>query len=754
VAKANQEISFGPLQDRVAGSEPFELHASSSSGLPVSFNIVSGPATVLGNVVTITGVGPVTVRAVQSGNQNYHPASDVDRSFNVSKAEQTISFAPLANRTFGEAAFQVTATASSGLPVSFAIVSGPATIAGNVITITGAGTVTVRASQGGNDAYHPAPNVDRSFEVAKASQSIAFSDLPDRTYGDQPFSLSATASSGLPVSFNIVSGPATLSGDTLTITGAGHITVRATQAGNANYNPAQNVDLSFDVQKANQTLTFGSIANRTYGDQPFTPNASASSGLPVTFAVISGPATIVNNQVNINGIGTVVVRATQSGNSNYNPAPSSDQTFSVSRASLVVTAANVSRLEGTANPTLIGTISGLRNGDNITASYSTTATASSSAGTYPITITLHDPNNRLGNYNVSTVNGTLTVQLRAPTVISQPSTIKTNQGANLVLSVETSGNEVLYQWRKNGNSIPGATSSSLSLSNAQVQDSGTYDLLVSNDAGWVVSDALSVSIFFVPLDLDQNGTAEILFQNADDRRLAAWYMDGATFQQGAVLRNGKPLGEGWRLAGQNDFNGDSQTDFIFQHNDGRMAAWLMNGANLVNSVTLENVAREPLKWRIVGTGDFDGNGSTDLLLMNTERKLAIRFMDGTTGTGGAWVRDGVVLPEGWRVVGARDFNQDGSMDILFQHTDGRLVVWLMNGIQYVQPVSLRSPAPNSGWKVVGLGDFTKDGHTDLLWRHIDGRVAVWRMENTNFVQSMLLRNGSTGNPAWFIIGPK
>jgi len=94
----------------------------------------------------------------------------------VVPVNQTISFGALAPKTFGDAPFTLTATATSGLPVSFSIVSGPATISGNTLTITGAGTVVVRASQPGNSSFNPAPNVDQSFIV---SSSIT---LKFRTY--------------------------------------------------------------------------------------------------------------------------------------------------------------------------------------------------------------------------------------------------------------------------------------------------------------------------------------------------------------------------------------------------------------------------------------------------------------------------------------------------------------------------------------------------------------------------------------------
>jgi hypothetical protein len=83
----------------------------------------------------------------------------------VIEIDQTITFGPLDNKSYGEPPFAVSATASSGLSVNFSILSGPATISGNTVTLTGIGTVTLRASQAGDTTYNPAPNVDRTFTV-------------------------------------------------------------------------------------------------------------------------------------------------------------------------------------------------------------------------------------------------------------------------------------------------------------------------------------------------------------------------------------------------------------------------------------------------------------------------------------------------------------------------------------------------------------------------------------------------------------
>jgi len=82
------------------------------------------------------------------------------------KQDQTITFDLIPIKTSDDAPFALPARASSGLPVSFSVV-GPATVADSILTITGYGIVTVRASQPGNEMYSPAPDVSRTFIVEK-----------------------------------------------------------------------------------------------------------------------------------------------------------------------------------------------------------------------------------------------------------------------------------------------------------------------------------------------------------------------------------------------------------------------------------------------------------------------------------------------------------------------------------------------------------------------------------------------------------
>src|SRR6185295_17831794 len=127
-----------------------------------------GNCTITGSTVHITGIGSCTITAKQAGDTNYNPAADVPQSFSITKANQTITFGALGNKTFGDADFGVSATATSSLVVSFTA-SGICTITGGAtVHLTGAGSCTIPAKQAGDTNYNPAPDVPQIFSIAKA----------------------------------------------------------------------------------------------------------------------------------------------------------------------------------------------------------------------------------------------------------------------------------------------------------------------------------------------------------------------------------------------------------------------------------------------------------------------------------------------------------------------------------------------------------------------------------------------------------
>ncbi len=335
VTQASQTISFGPLQNQTYGAPPFTVSATASSGLPVSFASQTTPVcTVSGSTVTIVTGGLCTIQATQPGNATYAAATPVSRSFQVARAGQTITFGPLANQVYGAPPFNVSATASSGLPVSFtSLTTAVCTVSGSTVTLVAGGTCGIRASQGGNVDYLAATPITQSFVVTKATQTISFGPLSNQVYGAPPFGVSATASSGLAVNFaSLTTAVCTVSGSTVTLVQAGTCTIRAAQPGNADYSAAVPVNQSLQVTKASQTITFGPLANKPLNTPPFPVSATASSGLPVSFASLTtSVCTVSGNTVTLVAQGNCSIRAGQPGNVDYTAAAPVIQTFRVTR---------------------------------------------------------------------------------------------------------------------------------------------------------------------------------------------------------------------------------------------------------------------------------------------------------------------------------------------------------------------------------------------------------------------------------------
>jgi hypothetical protein len=255
-AKQDQTITFNALPDKKLGDPPFALNATASSGLPVSFaSNTPAVCTVAGNTATLVAVGQCSITASQAGSATYNAARSVTQTFLVTspaKQAQTIAFAPLPDRTLGEPSFSIVATASSGLPVIFTS-DTPAfcQVAKNTVTLMAAGECSITARQAGDATYNPAPSVTQRFVIAsptKQSQTITFASLPNKTLGDPPFAVSATASSGLPVTFTgLTPVVCTVTGNTVTLLAAGQCSILASQGGNTAYNAARSVNRTFQV---------------------------------------------------------------------------------------------------------------------------------------------------------------------------------------------------------------------------------------------------------------------------------------------------------------------------------------------------------------------------------------------------------------------------------------------------------------------------------------------------------------------------
>jgi hypothetical protein len=231
-----------------------------SAGAEDYASIYSGMGVQDGKWNDYGGSGPYIV---EYGNPNAVITFSGSKTLSVQQASQTITFNTLPSKTFGDAAFNLTATGGgSGNPVTYSSSNtNVATVSGSTVTIVGAGSTTITANQAGNSNYAAAPAVNRTLTVAQASQTITFGALGTKNYGVAAFSAGASASSGLTVSY-FSSNPnvATVVGGTITIVGVGTTDITASQAGNSNFLAAASVSQTLTVQSVLSSVDGATIS--------------------------------------------------------------------------------------------------------------------------------------------------------------------------------------------------------------------------------------------------------------------------------------------------------------------------------------------------------------------------------------------------------------------------------------------------------------------------------------------------------------
>jgi hypothetical protein len=354
VGLATQTIAFTstPPAGALAGGAGYTVSATASSGLAVAFSLSAssaGVCTISGASVSFIGGGTCTINVNQLGNGSYQAAPQAQQSFTVAgspppKSPQTIHFTSTApaGAVDGGSAYNATATASSGLAVVFSAAPGSAgicTVIGSSVSFVGAGTCTIDADQSGNGSFLAAPQVQQSFAIGAAPQTISFTSAPpgSAVVGGATYTVTATASSGLAVTFSAAASSAgicTVSGATVSLAGAGTCTLNANQAGNGSYLAAGQVQQSFAVGRGSQTITITSTppANPHPHSAPYTIVATSTSGLPVVFSLDPssvGICTLSGSTVTFDHPGQCIIYANQAGDADWLPAPQAQQAFRV-----------------------------------------------------------------------------------------------------------------------------------------------------------------------------------------------------------------------------------------------------------------------------------------------------------------------------------------------------------------------------------------------------------------------------------------
>lgn len=406
-------------------------------------------ATVLGSAPLTGGQASLSISALTAGSHALSAAYSGDAwssasmsatvQHTVDKAPQLITFNALPPRTFGDPGFDISTTASSGLAVTLSA-AGNCTIVASTVAITGAGSCSITASQAGNVNFEPAPGVTQEFPIAKASTTttLSFSPAtitrPGNTYWTTTVSpATATGIIQLLRDDNVLFGTGTLSGGTLSLNmtpAAGTHNLTAVYQGDQNHASSTSPVVVLTVHKGTQTISFGALPARTYGDPPFTVSATGGQSFqPVTFTA-GGNCTVSGNTVTITGAGNCSITASQAGNADWLPAPDVTQSFNIAKAAATMSFVpdSLNQLyDGTPRVVLVATSPAGLSGAVVT--YDGQLAAPVTPGSYAVAATLTN-----ANYAATPIAGLLIVSAPVTTTSGGGTTATSTVGGSTITS--------------------------------------------------------------------------------------------------------------------------------------------------------------------------------------------------------------------------------------------------------------------------------------------------------------------------------
>jgi serralysin len=340
---------------------------------------------------------------------------------------------------------------------------------------------------------------------------------------------------------------------------------------------------------------------------------------------------------------------------------------------------------------------------------------------------------------VNFVNG-MTATSAAPTILfnsANGGVYWDSDGTGGAAAVQFATVNGLGGYNKSATTTPGAGWNSPIV--GDFNGDGTEDIFWLNQSTgeafeWWMKDGAVDTVFNVGImgpawrvlatgDFNGDGTTDFMWQNTQTNQGLEWFMTGVYATSWNYFNL---LPTNWQLILTDDLNNDGTDDLFWQDlSTGAGVEWFMHNGQVAST---RDVGTMGTNWRVISTGDFNGDGNSDLLWQNNSisngTPNGVLWYLNAQGWATGWSR--IALPDqNWQLLSTRDFNLDGTDDVLWQNTStGQAVEWLFKDGTLSSTADLGSPGPTM--KLTASGDFNGDGSIDFLWRNTTtGQAAEW-----------------------------
>jgi plastocyanin len=289
----------------------------------------------------------------------------------------------------------------------------------------------------------------------------------------------------------------------------------------------------------------------------------------------------------------------------------------------------------------------------------------------------------------------------------------------------------------------------------------TFFVNLTNPVGATIADPQGVATIrdgrSPKGDFNSDTRVDILWRHQGSGQNVAWFMDGLTLLTGRFTNPPAFADVTWNIVGASDFDNNGNTDLLWRNGtSGENVIWFMDGLNLVSGTFTNPSALADVRWKMVGTGDFNNDTRPDILWRHdTSGENVVWFMNGANLTSGTFTTPSSLTDVRWKMAGTGDFDLDGKVDILWRHQNsGENVVWFMNGTVLDRGTFLTPAAlADTGWRIGGTGDYNGDGNVDIVWRHATaGQNVIWFMDGTTLVSGDLIN--TLPDTGWQMVGPR